>query len=244
MSIVRAVVEDTALLRKALTVAGDLVDVANLDVAEDGMSLQSMDTSHVCLVALDVARNYFETYELVRPASLGVKLSHLNKVMSCTSGSSQISADDDVLEVSSETSNFKLRLIDVESERMGVPEEYSTVSLEMDAAAFQRIVKDLSMFGDVATMTADSEGVHMSVSGDIGDATVLLAGADVRMQSPAKASFALRYLNTFAKSSSVSSRVQIGLTQDMPLVLKYVFGEGSSLAFYLAPKIDDDDESA
>jgi hypothetical protein len=36
--------------------------------------------------------------------------------------------------------------------------------------------------------------------------------------------------------------VQIGLTQDMPLVMKYVFGKGGSLAFYLAPKIDDDDD--
>ena len=237
----RAVVGDTALLRKALTVAGDLIDVANLDVAEDGISLQSMDTSHVCLVTLDVSAGYFDSYDVTECASLGIRMSHLDKVMSCISGASEITADDQVLTVSSETSNFKLKLVDLESERMAVPGEYSTVAVDMDASAFQRIVKDLSMFGDVVTISADSEGVHMSVSGDIGDAAVLLSGADVQMQSPAKASFALRYLNTFAKSSSVSSRVRIGLSPDMPLVLKYEFGKGGHLAFYLAPKIDDDD---
>lgn len=242
MSVVmRAVVGDTALFRKALTVAGDLVDVGNLDVAGDGISLQSMDASHVCLVSLTVSADYFESYEVTECASLGIRLSHLDKAMSCISGPSEITADDQVLTVSSDTSNFRLNLVDIESERMAVPDEYSTVAVDMDASAFQRIVKDLSMFGDVVTISADSEGVHMSVSGDIGDAAVLLSGADVRMQSPAKASFALRYLNTFAKSSSVSSRVHMGLSPDMPLVMKYEFGKGGNLAFYLAPKIDDDE---
>merc|ERR1711974_55889 len=55
------------------------------------------------------------------------------------------------------------------------------------------------------------------------------------------ATFALRYLVTFAKAAPLSSTVELGLGPDSPLSVKYELDNADNgyMQFYLAPKIDD-----
>jgi proliferating cell nuclear antigen len=54
-------------------------------------------------------------------------------------------------------------------------------------------------------------------------------------------SFALRYLTMFTKASNLSSLVNVNLSNDAPLVVKYEIQNLGSLQYYLAPKIQDDE---
>lgn len=50
-------------------------------------------------------------------------------------------------------SDFELKLMDIDSEQLGIPEtDYSAV-VRMPANEFQRICKDLSNIGDTGTMS-------------------------------------------------------------------------------------------
>ncbi|PCH39017.1 proliferating cell nuclear antigen [Wolfiporia cocos MD-104 SS10] len=51
--------------------------------------------------------------------------------------------------------------------------------------------------------------------------------------------FSLKYLVNFAKSSSLSNVVQLMMSNDVPLLVSYDFGQGY-IRYYLAPKIGDD----
>lgn len=51
--------------------------------------------------------------------------------------------------------------------------------------------------------------------------------------------FSLKYLVNFAKSSSLSNIVQLMLSNDVPLLVSYEFGQGH-IRYYLAPKIGDE----
>jgi proliferating cell nuclear antigen len=79
----------------------------------------------------------------------------------------------------------------------------------------------------------------MGSSGDMGDAVI----AFKNLQNPDRASmtvsFALRYLNTFAKGSIITDKVKLCFSQSMPLLVSFS-NAVVSLGFYLAPKIDDD----
>ncbi|KZO97440.1 proliferating cell nuclear antigen [Calocera viscosa TUFC12733] len=51
--------------------------------------------------------------------------------------------------------------------------------------------------------------------------------------------FSLKYLVNFAKSSSLSPRVTLSMSSDVPLLVEYKFEQGS-VRYYLAPKIGDE----
>jgi proliferating cell nuclear antigen len=72
-----------AVLRKLLEAVKVLVNEANFDCGEAGISLQAMDTSHVALVSLLLRSSAFEHYRCDRPLSLGLNLQGLSGVLKC-----------------------------------------------------------------------------------------------------------------------------------------------------------------
>jgi proliferating cell nuclear antigen len=64
----------------------------------------------------------------------------------------------------------------------------------------------------------------------------------IEMQEPVSLTFALRYVNSFTKASSLSEQVTISLSSELPVVVEYKIAEMGYVRFYLAPKIEDDEE--
>jgi proliferating cell nuclear antigen len=63
---------------------------------------------------------------------------------------------------------------------------------------------------------------------------------DVR--EPVALSFGLKYLNSFAKAAPLASAVQLCMSDDLPIMINYQIEDMGHVRFYLAPKIDDDNE--
>jgi len=63
---------------------------------------------------------------------------------------------------------------------------------------------------------------------------------DIEMEEPVTLNFALRYLKSFAKAAPLSDRVELCLSPDVPLLVKYDIPEVGHVAYYLAPKIDEE----
>ncbi|CAD6270557.1 unnamed protein product [Miscanthus lutarioriparius] len=65
----------------------------------------------------------------------------------------------------------------------------------------------------------------------------------IEMQEPVSLTFALRYMNSFTKASSLSEQVTISLSSELPVVVEYKIAEMGYIRFYLAPKIEEDEET-
>lgn len=67
----------------------------------------------------------------------------------------------------------------------------------------------------------------------------------IELQEPVSLTFALRYLNSFAKATPLSPTVVLSLSKDLPIVVEYAIDSDiGHVRFYLAPKIDDEMEEA
>ncbi|CCW67815.1 unnamed protein product [Phytomonas sp. Hart1] len=64
-------------------------------------------------------------------------------------------------------------------------------------------------------------------------------GVEVEMEEPITLSFALRFMNIFAKGSSLSDRVTLKFARDSPCMVEYSIDNVGYLRYYLAPKVDD-----
>ncbi len=117
-----------------------------------------MDSSHVSLCALTLKSEGFDHFRCDKTISLGVNTPNLGKLLKCA-------GNDDVVTLKSEEgtdnltlyfespnqdriSEFELKLMDIESEHLGIPDTEYKCNVRMPSAEFQRIIRDLGVLGD------------------------------------------------------------------------------------------------
>uniref|UniRef100_A0A7S4JDY6 DNA sliding clamp PCNA n=1 Tax=Odontella aurita TaxID=265563 RepID=A0A7S4JDY6_9STRA len=239
----------------------DLVQDANLEVTEDEISIQAMDSSHVSLVAVSLRSGGFDHFRCDRPLSLGFNSQNLAKILKCSGNDDEITlkAEDEgdsltlMFESGSQDriADFELKLMDIDSEQLGIPDTEYKCTIKMPSSEFQRIVRDLQVLGDTCVISCTKEGVRFSVSGDLGTGNVLIrnnANAEkeedqvlVDMEEPVELTFALRYLNFFTKATALGPSVIISMSPDVPIVVEYPIEQSGEIKYYLAPKIDENE---
>lgn len=253
-----------SLLKKVLESIKDLVTDANFDCSSTGFSLQAMDSSHVALVALLLRSDGFEHYRCDRNISMGMNLTSMAKMLKCAGNDDiiTIKADDGGDSVTfmfespnqERISDFEMKLMDIDSEHLGIPETEYEAIVKMPSAEFSRICKDLSTIGDTVVISVTKEGVKFSTGGDIGNANIVCrqnTSVDkeeektvVEMQEPVTLTFALRYLNSFTKATPLSSTVTLSMSKELPVAVEYKIADMGHIRFYLAPKIEEDEDMA
>ncbi|KAF8221297.1 proliferating cell nuclear antigen [Tricholoma matsutake] len=87
--------------------------------------------------------------------------------------------------------------------------------------------------------TSKSSKGKKKTSDDEGDSDDDFTGVRIEMNAHVSLTFSLKYLVNFSKSASLCSKVQLMMSNDVPLLVSYDFGQGY-IRYYLAPKIGDD----
>eukprot|EP00485_Elphidium_margaritaceum_P009026 CAMPEP_0202685538 /NCGR_PEP_ID=MMETSP1385-20130828/1326_1 /ASSEMBLY_ACC=CAM_ASM_000861 /TAXON_ID=933848 /ORGANISM="Elphidium margaritaceum" /LENGTH=269 /DNA_ID=CAMNT_0049339913 /DNA_START=48 /DNA_END=857 /DNA_ORIENTATION=+ len=251
------------LFRKIIQALSDVVEQGNFNINEDdGIYFQGMDSSHVSLVALKLAKDAFSEYRCDHDISLGIQFNSLGKILKCMGSKDSMSIQHDpsedvanfvfINDKNSQISNFSLKLVEIDQEQLAVPETAYKSIVSMPSTEFQRVARDLSAIGDTIQISASKEGVRFAVTGDVGKGSTWLkseANVDdddeqknitVSVEEPVQQSFSIKFINNFTKASSLSSTVTISMGPDVPLEICYNVESGGHLKFYLAPKIDDD----
>ncbi|UYV66939.1 hypothetical protein LAZ67_4003389 [Cordylochernes scorpioides] len=65
----------------------------------------------------------------------------------------------------------------------------------------------------------------------------------IEIQETVMLTFSLQYLNSFTKATPLSAQVQISMSPDVPLVVEYKVADFGHIRYYLAPKIDNENEN-
>jgi proliferating cell nuclear antigen len=259
-------IDNGGTLKKIMESIKDLVNEANFDCSSTGVSLQAMDSSHVSLVALHLRSDGFSHFRADRNISLGINLGAMSKILKCAGNDDMITlkADDSGSEVSfmfensaqTRVSHFSLKLMDIDSEHLGIPDTDYQCVVTMPSGEFQRICREIAIIGDTVKISASKEGVKFGVEGDLGTGSIVCKSNSavddeddaviIKVEEDVSLTFALRYLNFFAKATPLSSTVTLKMSPDVPLVCEYQVGDDGDmghLRYYLAPKIEDEEEA-
>ena len=239
----------------------DLVTETTFDCSKSGISMQAMDSSHVSLCTLNLRSDGFEDFRCDRSQALGLSLVNLAKILRCAGNDDSVmmkaTDDSDICtfvfesQKSDKISEFEFKLMDIDAEQMGIPDQKHLATVTMSSKEFRTIIADISQLGDTCFIAVSKEGIQFSVSGDMGTANVTVrqttavdekneGGCKVEMTSPVRLSFAVRYLSNFTKATPLSEKVTLSLSDDNPLVVEYVMQGVGDVKYYLAPKLDEE----
>jgi len=300
-----AKLEDGSNLKKCVTALKELIEQAAWDITEEGIQLQSMDSSHVALVQMNISGESFEAYRCDQAMQIGLNMANLHKIFGAYSnGSCQIVADgedadtvkfcfeslkgpskakkvkeeadsdeeekEDDEEMEDEEGEkkkkkktfsrsplakkqtYELRMMDLDVEQLGIPEQEYQATFSMPSSEFTKIVKDLLIIGESVTIDVKKGGVTFRAEGEIGKSEVHLEKGEaigdsddsfeLQVNDPIELSFATQYLKKFTAAGPLARDVTIALSADVPMVIAYEVEDFGHLKYFLAPKIDDDDD--
>ncbi|KAH9912157.1 proliferating cell nuclear antigen [Epithele typhae] len=163
---------------------------------------------------------------------------------------------------------YEMKLMEIDADTLGIPDTDYDASVTMPSSEFARIVRDLSVLGESVRLEVSKEGVRFVSDGETANGNILLKqtaeagkkkgskpakkvkkdaedddddfeGVRIEMNQAVTLTFSLKYLVNFSKSSSLAKKVQLMMSNDVPLLVSYEFNQGY-IRYYLAPKIGDD----
>jgi proliferating cell nuclear antigen len=253
----------TALVFKRVVEAmKELVDSISFDIQEEGIFVQAMDSSHVALVGLYFANEDFEDYYIDRPKCIGINLVNMSKLLKNVNNADALTLimkagnDDKIfLECTSKTRKVSMdfHLIEIDQEALSIPEFPETNVITMKSAHFSKLISDFGNISDTITINMTKTGVNFKSSGEIGSVDISMdsattdagdGGDETNLKIKGDGNnitqeFATKYIYNFTKGSSLNENVAITINQDMPINITYKFHRSSYLEYFLAPKIDE-----
>ncbi|KAI8374699.1 proliferating cell nuclear antigen [Radiomyces spectabilis] len=253
--------QQAKLLKSLLEAVKELVTECNFECNDSGIELQAMDNSHVALVSMLLRSDGFDPYRCDRNLPLGINLTSLNKILKCARNDDilTLKADDggDVLSMvfeskdSDKISEYDLKLMDIDSEHLGIPDTTYDAVVHMSSVRFLEICRDLQMISDSVLVECTKEGIKFSSEGEVGKGAVTLKANGsvdneeeatvIELQQSVSMSFSVKYLVSFTKATPLSSRVSLNLSSEVPLLVEYKLDNLGYVRYYLAPKIGEED---
>lgn len=243
-------------------------DAVNILFEETGIYIQTMDNTRVSIFELKIPSGWFDSYchKANSAISIGLSSSLLFKILNTRDKLQSIAVSydsdtDDKLSIQFTCINgdksktdikgvfdkhFEIPLIDLTEEHMSIPEMDFQAEIVLPSSIFASIIQQLKIFGETIDISCNEEKIMLcSNSIENGKMFVEIKIDDVEEFSinegeSLEISYSLNYLNNICLYHKISKNIHIQLCNDFPMRIYYDLGEGASILFYLAPKINDD----
>lgn len=240
------ITRDFEIFKKIFNVLNDLLTSIPINLNEEGLNFNCMDSNHISYIKGFFPADFFEEYNFQQNKTYGLDIGILNKIFSITKTSNdmKICFNDDKIEITFDDGNNKkfydVKLLDIDSESLEIvdSEKYNLISL--NSKEFNLLCREINDLGTTIDIEIfqNSNLIKFSVEGDMAK---MVSEKYNRYNSSidCKICADIKYLLTFSKFSSLSNNVTIKIDNEFPLKISYDLPRDSNLYFYLSPKISD-----
>lgn len=242
------------LLKKTIESISEMVEDAELKVSDKGITLQVMDSMHVCLVNIFISKDIFNSYRCDRSLVLGIKLKNFNKIIKSIKlekeGMFELYCDDEgsllILNYESPSYNlsYKLKLYSFDIETYSFPEMDYPAVVSLNFEDFMLLSKSVGTFDEFLHLDATKESLTFKQKGEMGESSLALRpnqekGIVINVTEPISKEISMKYINFMSKLNGLSESVSISLGENMPMFFDFSLHDYGYLRFYIAAKMED-----
>ena len=238
-------------------------DQINVRFSNERMYIQTMDSSRVSIVEIEIPKTWFDVYDVSISTTVGISSSILGRILSSRDKKQIVELDipdegcdtftlhflngQNATTATTTTfeKHFEIPLIDLETETMNIPAMDYQAEFSLPSGHFSEIINQLKMFGDTMEVACSEEKIALySKSPENGKMEVEIKIDDlnnfaINEGESLQLSYSLTYLHYICLYNKLAKEVEIKLYDQFPLQVVYNLGEGATLKFFLAPKIED-----
>ena len=216
-----------------------LVDEARFRFGEKGLHVKAVDPGNVALVIASVPADTFGNYEVEKETVVGIDVSSIYKnFIKSTGGEIEINLDGESIVFVNKDGRLKYStsLIDPEAIRRApkTPKFDLPAEIALDAMEFRKAIQMCEKISDDVITFSTGEGVFaIGAESDIDRCSIKhnYNGAE------AKSMFSVEYMKEISKIADKGGLI-IRLGTDLPVHLYFDFGEGYSIEYFVAPRIE------
>ena len=226
----------------------DIINDVNIYFTADGIHVLTLDTARVTLVHMELGAENFEEYECPTEVVAGLNMANVYKLLKSVTHQDTLFVrieGRDYMEIHIEnpekksSTSFKLKLLDINDDKLEIPEIHMNVVTTMPAVDFQRIARDMGNLATEMDIFREGTTLELSCRGDFADQKTVIEFPETVNRTGD--TFNLKYINLFTKATNMCSSVQLmqdSVTPSMPIVFRYTIANLGDLKFYLAPKCE------
>lgn len=231
----------------------------NIYFESDKLYIQSMDKSHICISEIEIKNKWFSDYDCSKNHKVSVDSANFNLLMN-------YALKHDILElkyeeesnieklyinflnekenISSFDNFFELNLIDVDEDSLDIPKFNYDVEFMIDTKKLVEVFSELNTFGQDLNIKCSESVIELNSKGDLTKLKVNIPVDDLEEYAIAEEeeiniSFSLSHICKMCLSMKISSIINVSLSNEYPMLLKYNLGEDSNVSFFIAPKFSD-----
>lgn len=231
----------------------------NIHFDEDKLFIQSMDKSHICLANIVIQKNWFSEYNCINESKLSIDSNQFSLLMNYALKHNQLEIkynEDNVedkllINFLNEKENkdafdhfFELNLIDVEEDNLGIPDVDYEVEFSIESKKLVELFSELNTFGQDLNIICNEDKIELNSKGDYSKLKINIPVEDLDEYAISEGeelniSFSLNHLCKMCLSIKLCTNINVSLSSEFPMSLKYNLGLDSSVTFYIAPKVSD-----
>ena len=229
----------------------------NMHFEKDRLFIQSMDKSHVCLANIEIKSKWFSEYDCINNNKISVDSNHFAILMNYALKHDNIElkfedeAEPEKLYVNFLNGKekkgafdhfFELNLIEIEEDSLGIPDVEYDVDFVIESKKLTELLSELNTFGQDLNIICNEEKVELNASGDSTKIKVNIPIDDLNEYAIAEGeelniSFSLSHLCKMCCSMKLGATIDVSLSGEYPMSLKYNLGDDSKVVFFIAPKV-------
>lgn len=231
----------------------------NMHFEKDRLYIQSMDKSHICLADIEIKDKWFSEFDCLKNNKLSVDTTHFAILMNYALKHDKLELkyedehDVDKLYINFLNGKenkgafdhfFELNLIDIDEDSLGIPEVDYDVEFSIEAKKLVDVLSELNTFGQNLNIKCSESVIELNANGDSTKLKVNIPVDDLDEYAIAEGEemdlyFSLSHLCKMCLSMKMSSIINVGLSCQYPMSLKYNLGDDSTVSFFIAPKVSD-----
>ena len=233
------------LFSEVISIISELVLEVRIRVTKDGLQIIAIDPANVAMTVFKLPSSSFSQLEVEREEVLGVSLENLKAVLRRVKAGSALtlSREDNELTIIIQDKvkrEFKLALIDVESEEKPVPQLDFVSKIEMSSLDFSEAIEDCSIVADSCSFISMADKFIIQAKGSLNSFKSEFTD-EVNIQAEeSKSKYSLEYLQKMIKGTKLSDKAIINFSNDYPLRLEFKTPV-MELSFILAPRVESED---
>jgi proliferating cell nuclear antigen len=238
--------------------------VVKLEFHPDNFFIQGMDKSHVCLFNINIKSAWFNTYQTNIPIAVTIDSNSFHTILSRSQENNTLVL---ILEETQEYMDihllvnhepnekgkmdngknefnryFQIPTLDLEQDTLSVPEIDYDAEFSLKTKQLCELTSQLIIFGEILEISCNENGIDLNTSGEHGKMSVNIPIDDLNEFTISEGeelqlSYSLNYIHKMCLTTKLSKDIEISISNNYPIRLKYDLGDDSYVVFFVAPKM-------
>ena len=232
-------------LEQILKLTSTLTDEVTICLDREGLTIRTMDPSHVALIDIAMPENMFEKYEVNQDSKIGLRIDEVLKLVKEFDKNSwlEFQVKDDNLIISHDALSYTIKLIESYANDTPLPKIPYDSFISLKGNDVKKHLSKLNVVSDYIKISIAGQICTLNGKGDNGECNIKLEKGmeqviDIQTNDFSEGSYSIEYLSPYFKAMLSNYTHQLEFSSNKPLRIVSKILNTGTINFYLAPKIE------